>query len=566
MSTDREKRGKEPVWVPAEEAFATSAGNPAAKWPARGGPRLGGSIAFPEPRPSFRLYPNDTVMTIGSCFARNIESYLATLGFDMPMLSFRAPRDEWPDPPNGILNKYTPEAILNELRFALEPDYPLSADDHFVEIAVDRFIDLHLPSPSAVSLERARSRRLEIQALFKDSVERADVVVLTLGLIEAWWDAEKETFIDLTPPRRAVARYPNRFFFRVLDYNHVMTTLIRTVDLLQSVGATKRILITTSPVPLERTFTGRDVIVANAYSKSLLRVAAQDLANLRDSIDYFPSYESVISGDPKHVWDDDLRHVPHYVVGPIVIRMIGHYLDDGARQDPAIQIKLAAARANHGDYNGAFDAVRPLLDNDPQNAELLALGGRCLLALKRAAEAEEMLRRALSAVEERETKPEILLLMAEALATQDRLEEAVSFAERAASAGLAAARVRHIRLLLTLGRAEEAVIAAETAVGSDDNDVDAHKALADAYLAASSPGKAEKQLAAAIEKAPYASVLYFKRGAILAGMGRLKEGIALVERACGMRPDFTPYQTYLKKLRDKKAAKADRTIVVSKRP
>ena len=51
-----------------------------------------------------------------------------------------------------------------------------------------------------------------------------------------------------------------------------------------------KIVLTVYPVPFSDTFSGQDVIVANTYSKSVLRCVAQDLTELYDHVDYFPSY------------------------------------------------------------------------------------------------------------------------------------------------------------------------------------------------------------------------------------------------------------------------------------
>ena len=43
-------------------------------------------IAKPGHAPSFRIKPSSTIYTIGSCFARNIESALLHNGFEVPTL------------------------------------------------------------------------------------------------------------------------------------------------------------------------------------------------------------------------------------------------------------------------------------------------------------------------------------------------------------------------------------------------------------------------------------------------------------------------------------------------
>ena len=54
-------------------------------------------------------------------------------------------------------------------------------------------------------------------------------------------------------------------------------------------------LLTVSPVPLTATAENRHVLVSTIHSKSILRAVAGELASRFDFIDYFPSYEIVIS-------------------------------------------------------------------------------------------------------------------------------------------------------------------------------------------------------------------------------------------------------------------------------
>ena len=71
--------------------------------------------------PPLELMPGSSVVTVGSCFARNIEEAMSSVGFDVPMLNFRVPRSEWDGArPNGILNRYTPFAITQLVSWVVD--------------------------------------------------------------------------------------------------------------------------------------------------------------------------------------------------------------------------------------------------------------------------------------------------------------------------------------------------------------------------------------------------------------------------------------------------------------
>src|SRR5205807_3173514 len=98
--------------------------NPQARWDAAPGERNWENSArkrFADPifltgvRPSFTIDPSDSVFCIGSCFARNIEDTLAKAGFKV--LSLHNQSDL-----SVTFNKYNTFSMLNEARWALEPE------------------------------------------------------------------------------------------------------------------------------------------------------------------------------------------------------------------------------------------------------------------------------------------------------------------------------------------------------------------------------------------------------------------------------------------------------------
>lgn len=88
-----------------------------------------------------------------------------------------------------------------------------------------------------------------------------------------------------------------------------------------------RIILTVSPVPLLRTFSNRDIIVANTYSKSVLRAVADELSSKYDDVDYFPSYEMVANSPREIAWRHDQRHVTKEMVWHIMHRFKTEYTD-----------------------------------------------------------------------------------------------------------------------------------------------------------------------------------------------------------------------------------------------
>jgi GSCFA family protein len=88
-----------------------------------------------------------------------------------------------------------------------------------------------------------------------------------------------------------------------------------------------QIVVTVSPVPLMATFSGEDIVVANTYSKLLLRTVAQEWAEAHRNVHYFPSYEIVQNSDRVVTWEEDLRHVKGEVTNHIMELFLRHYLE-----------------------------------------------------------------------------------------------------------------------------------------------------------------------------------------------------------------------------------------------
>jgi hypothetical protein len=263
--------------------------------------------------PVFRISRQDRLFAIGSCFARGIESALKARGFRVE--SAAKDFDQFSTVGDkkvtaiGFTNKYTTFSMLNELSWALDPA-AVFPEASLVDIDAQRCIDPHinptLPvTDRAGTLERRRIIR-EVNARIRD----CRVVFITLGLVEAWYDKQAGVHLNTTPTREMRELFPGRYELVVADYPRNMANMEKLHALLTAHGHPElQMVVTTSPVPLNATFTGQDIVVANTYSKSTLRAVAQDFAAVHTNVQYFPSYEIVMNSERDMAWEDDLRHV-----------------------------------------------------------------------------------------------------------------------------------------------------------------------------------------------------------------------------------------------------------------
>ncbi len=314
----------------ATEANRNLRGNRTSLWPDGRLPtdRLGG-VAKPSFTAHFTFSKSDRIMTIGSCFAREMEHRLENLGFDLPMKDIVLPPEErTTKTENDIISKFTVHSMENELAWATgQPPPP--PEKLFLQIGEGLWHDpqlVHNVHPA--SLERVMERRALVQDAFRQ-LPSCKIVIITLGLAEAWFDHETGLYLNTAPPGAAVRESPDRFSLDVLDYEDIYQSLERIYAILRAHGHPEfKVLITVSPVPFKATFTGQDAITANSYSKSVQRAACQAFVARHDNVDYFPSYEIVTLGDREVVYERDNVHVSNSTVAHIVDQVLASYSPD----------------------------------------------------------------------------------------------------------------------------------------------------------------------------------------------------------------------------------------------
>lgn len=313
--------------VSGKEAYTDTLSNKYSKWPARGAKCRIEPRCEPDLNPKHTIQLSDQIFTIGSCFARSIELALKKHGYQIPSADVSFPSGElWPGTKlaSGLLNKYTPQSILNELEYVFNDTY--TEEDFLIKVDEGKYLDLQLHSTQVVSLQRGIERRKEIKESIKGFVTNADVIVVTLGLIEVWWDSHNNVYLNEAPPKKLVDKYKNRFTFEVMSPEGVFESVSKLIKMFKKYSKNNAwILLTVSPIPLARTFRKKDVILANMYSKSLLRVAAEVEATKSDFVEYFPSYESIMLSDRINTWQDDLIHLQPPAVERVIERFIKEY-------------------------------------------------------------------------------------------------------------------------------------------------------------------------------------------------------------------------------------------------
>ena len=150
-----------------------------------------------------------------------------------------------------------------------------------------------------------------------------DVFIITLGLNEVWSFAADGSVFSRSPWRTA----PSLIRRNILTVEDNVNDLVRMTEVLRRYNPTVKIICTVSPVPLHATFRGDDhhVVVANAHSKAVLRVAAEEFVRHCPETYYFPSYE-IVTASTGSPWAPDQRHVSREAVAKVMKAFVEMYV------------------------------------------------------------------------------------------------------------------------------------------------------------------------------------------------------------------------------------------------
>jgi hypothetical protein len=252
------------------------------------------------------LGEDDLVVTLGSCFARELRTFLLEAGLE-------SSRFRIPDALNNtyaLLDFFTWCATGAETGFGFS--YDRAASGEIAEFTPD-------------------AERESYAKAFAD----AGAFVFTLGLAEVWSDKATGGVFWRGIPEDVFEEGRHEFRLTTVDEN--ARNLGGLIDQARSLNPSAPIVLTLSPVPLAATFRGISCLTADCVSKSILRVAIdQVLSEERPGVYYWPSFEIVRWAGSHLSWptygfeDVRARRVTRYVVGQIIDAFVEAYFTPGA--------------------------------------------------------------------------------------------------------------------------------------------------------------------------------------------------------------------------------------------
>lgn len=236
-----------------------------------------------------RISKNTKIVSMGSCFAREIKFELLREGFSYITLETKNPASKhasaaW----ERLYNTFSMRQIFDYTFGEFEPEirWWISPQSETVQDPYRRII----------LYESEAQARADFRAHIyysRMALETAEALVLTLGLTEIWQDIFDDSVICLpSGPYVNEGGDMTRYKFRVSRYSENLDNLERIHSYLTEHNPNCHIFLTVSPVHLWATFRNDcDVVTASCNSKSTLRAVADEFACSHSNVTYFPAFE-----------------------------------------------------------------------------------------------------------------------------------------------------------------------------------------------------------------------------------------------------------------------------------
>lgn len=254
---------------------------------------------------------DDSVYTLGSCFARELLRYLTKAGVSSKRVWI----------PSGLNNSF---AILDFFSWCA------TGQETGRGFRYDR-----LETGEIVEWKPEGERQAYV-----DEFAKAGAFVFTFGLAEVWEDKETGGVFWRGVPEEIFDA--DRHVFRLSSVEENAANIRQIIEHCRAMNPDAPVVLTLSPVPLMATFRDVSCITADAVSKSVLRVALDlVMRDEREGVYYWPSYEVVKWVGPHLDWPAYGLHnrKPRDVSKKLVAAIIDAFVDSYYTPEAVAQLR-----------------------------------------------------------------------------------------------------------------------------------------------------------------------------------------------------------------------------------
>tara|TARA_B100000579_G_C22723436_1_gene800570 strand:- start:71 stop:1000 length:930 start_codon:yes stop_codon:yes gene_type:complete len=232
---------------------------------------------------------NHNILAFGSCFATAVSDYLSYKKYSVfnKQYSTNSHIIRYGE---GMANTFT---VVEQLLWGFENKN------------IEENTWYHSPNDSARNDQATREETLVL-------LKKIDIFIITVGLSEVWYNkSNNQVFWKAIP----IDKFDeNNHGFRLSTVDENTNNLIKIYSTIKKHLPNAKVIFTLSPIPLMATFRPQSCITANSVSKSILRVAIDNMLTKfknENELFYFPSYEITkdyfvdpFKEDNRHLKDD----------------------------------------------------------------------------------------------------------------------------------------------------------------------------------------------------------------------------------------------------------------------
>jgi len=244
------------------------------------------------------------VVALGSCFAREISNFLVSKKYST--LKRQGGHNGREFIYSGVNNTF---AVRQLFEFAWTGKEPKDETWH------SQKGPLH------------KELTVKTQKELSEYFSQTKAFIITLGLSEVWYNKKTSDVFWRAIPKDIFDS--DKHGFRVTTVQENVENIQEIIKLIKIHAPDAKIILTLSPVPLYATFRPVSCVSASAVSKSILRVAVDEV--MRDSEDfnkslfYWPSYE-IITSFFKDPYKEDNRHIEAHCVSTIMSEFSKYFI------------------------------------------------------------------------------------------------------------------------------------------------------------------------------------------------------------------------------------------------
>jgi len=217
------------------------------------------------PATDLKISYQDSIMTLGSCFAENIGNKLSNAYFDTDSNPF------------GVL--YNPVSISDSLKLLLE-NKPFTAQDLFENRGLWQSF-AHSSLFSATTAIKCLENINERYQISTDFIRKTNFLLITFGT--AWVFEDKQSGSVVSNCHKLPS---DRFTRRRLTVEEIVAVYSNLINELTDKLPNLKLIFSVSPIRH-----WKDGAHENTISKSTLLLAVDELQKQFDNVHYFPAYE-----------------------------------------------------------------------------------------------------------------------------------------------------------------------------------------------------------------------------------------------------------------------------------